>query len=224
MPIVAICNIVTVRKRVISALQSNRTAPYSGAVGTGSSTNSRYQSTTEITDAILEVDSLIVQARLSNPGDPYRSQFMSASASIPNNTMIPAHVGAQGNLDIDTGSGFVAARTAKSRAEMAEVLANPTLYPSAAGWGIIEDSQVLYDGDNAQVWIPSFVKTTVCQAPETDELAEVMGTIGMLPKDGSVTPELYSTGASYLAAYIQMLQGKNVTLPETEQLEKMLIG
>src|ERR1700754_3340058 len=175
MALVTICDIATISRRVVSALMANRLAPYSGGVGTGEGTNSRYQSDEEITDAILEIDAVIVQTRLANPGDPYRSMFMGVTESteLANNAFIPAHIGAQGNLDIKVGGQYQAAKIAPSRSEMASVIANPTLYPNADGWGLIEDSQITFQGDKGQVWVPSFIKTAECQAPQVDELAEI---------------------------------------------------
>lgn len=216
-----VVSIATVRTRVISALMANRLAPYSGTISSPP-TNSRYQTAAEFNDVILEVDALIVLARISNPGDEYRPNWITATPNLASGDFIPPHVGANGHVDVAVGATFLPASYAKSRAEMLAVIAHPALYPDAQRWAFIEDSQIWHNGDAARVWCPTFTKTSNCQAPDVDELAEVMGTIGFLVKDGSVTPELYSTGANYFAAYLQMLKGEQVILPEVESLERAL--
>lgn len=216
-----VCDITRIRKGVISALNANRLSPYAGTIPSPPS-NSRYQDVAEFNDRILQVDALIVLARISNPGDEYRPIFITATGNLANGDFIPGHVGANGSIDIDAGSGFVPARYAKSRAEIIAIKKHPALYPDAKEWAILEDGQIFHNGNAARVWRSTFTKTSACQAPDVDELAEIMGTIGFLPKDGSVTPELYSTGASYFAAYIQMLKGEQVVLPEVEVIERQL--
>ncbi|SRR6266404_1667407 len=213
--------IANVKARVISALFANRLAPFSGTIPTPA-TNSRYQDVNEFNVAILEVDAMIVNARISNPGDEFRPTFITATGNLANGDFIPGHIGANGSLDIDSGSGFKPARYTKSRAELIAIRAHPALYPDAKEWGFIEDGQVYHNGNAGRIWRSTFTKTSACQAPDVDELAEVMGTLGSIPKDGATQPEIYSTGASYFAAYLQFLRGEQVVLPVVESVERSL--
>jgi hypothetical protein len=199
---------------------ANRLSPYAG---TASGSNSRYQVTQEITDAILEFDSIIVQARISTPGDPYRNNWMSVSADIASGALIPPHIGAIVGLQVKVGSVYTDARFASSRAEILAMRAHPTLYPDAANWGFIEAEILYHNGDFGRVWRSTFTKSTVCQSPEQDELGVIAGAIGSLTKDGAVTPEIYSAGAQYAQWYINsQIKGQNVDLPEVEQIESRL--
>lgn len=206
---------------MISALLANRLAPYSGVIPSPP-TNARYQDVNEINDVALQVDATCVNARISNPGDPYRPNFVTVTGNLANGDFITPHVGANGSVDLDIGAGFKPARYAKSRSELISIREHPTLYPDAANYCFIEDGQVFHNGNAARVWRSTFTKTAACQSPDVDELAIKMGTIGFLPKDGSVTPELYSTGANYFAAYLQTLRGEQVTLPEVEVIERQM--
>lgn len=208
-----------VRRRVIAMLFANRLTPYTDTVPeSGSGVNARYPRTQEFTDSILEVDALICQARASTPGDPYRSQWMDVTGPLVSGTIIPAHIGAKGNIEIDNGDGWIPARLANSREEMIEIINNPSLYSSLRAF--IEDNEILHNAKRARVRYPNFEKTDVCQAPDVDELAVVMGTLGSMPKDGAVSPEIYSVGAQYLQAYIAMIKGEQVMLPEVAQFER----
>lgn len=213
-------NLLTCQRRVISVLFANRLSPYAG---TASGSNSRYQVTQEITDAILEADAVICQARLSTPGDPYRNTWMSVSADIANGALIPPHIGAVVGLQVKVGSTYTNARFAKSRAEVLAMNAHPALYPDAENWGFIEAEMLYVNGDYGRVWRSQFTKSSVCQSPEQDQTAVIAGGLAAIPKDGSVTPEIYSMGAAYFQWYIaSQIKGQNVTLPETEQIEQAL--
>lgn len=213
------CNIQRIRTRAIAILLANRLSSYSDLVGG----NSRYPVTQEFTDTILEVDAMVVNARLSNPGDPYRPGFMIApSVNLAHGDLIPSHIGAHGDVDVSIGGVFEPARYAKSRAEVIALREHPALYPNTKRWAFIEDNRVFHNGDAARVWYPSFTKGSVCQAPEQDELAEICGTVAMMPKDGAVTPELYGQLGQYFAAYLAMLRGEKATLPPIEEVERQL--
>lgn len=215
----AVANLVRIRTRVISILLANRLAPYTDAVGG----NSRYPVITEFTDTTLEADSVLIHARISTPGDPYRAGFMGASINLANGDRIPAHIGAVGDIDVAIGATFAPARFAKSKAEIIALIEHPLLYPGARRWAFIEDGRVFHNGDAARVWYPTYSKSAVCQSPEVDELALVAGTLGFVPKDGAVTPEIYEKGASYFQWYIEtQIKGKNVILPEVEVIERQL--
>lgn len=166
-------NLQTCQKRVISILQANRLNPYGGVVGTGSSQNSRYQVNQEITDAILEADAVICQARISTPGDPYRNTWMSVSADIANGALIPPHIGVVTGLQVKVGSTYTDARFATSRAEMLALRAHPTLYPNAKNWGFVESGLLYHNGDFARVWRSTFTKSAACQSPEQDQTAVI---------------------------------------------------
>lgn len=219
----AVVNIVTVRKRVISLLLANRLAPYTDNVGN----NSRYPVLAEFTDTILEVDGMLIQARISNRDDPYRPQFMVESGDLANGAFISPHVGVNGEVIIfpeGEGGGtleFQPALQAKSRDEVQEMIAYPTLYPTKL-WAVIEEGQVFHNGGAVRVRYPSYTKTALCQSPEVDELAVICGTVGFLPKDGSVTPELYEAGYRYCTAYEQRLRGIEIPLPEIQQIKRQL--
>lgn len=215
----AVTDIATVRKRVISLLMANRLSPYGGVVGTGSSTNSRYQSTQEITDAALEADSLIVETIIGTAGHPYASQFMVESPDIATGGLIPAHTGVQGIVRVDG----VVARLAGSQAEISEILANPTLYPNASKWYVINGNNIVHTGAVAKVTYPVFTPgTTVCQSPNVYESAVVAGAISLLAKDGSVTPELYGAMGQFFQRCLQMIAGMQTVLPPVEQAEQMM--
>lgn len=216
MPVVVIAN---VRIQAINLLLANRLAPNTDAVGG----NSRYPVLAEFTSTILRVDGILVQARISNRDDPYRPSFMSVTANLADGDFIPGHIGVDGEIIIDpTGGGtFQPALMAKDRDEVEEMKAYPALYPTKL-WGVIEGGQVFHNGSAARVRYPAYTKTGACQAPEVDELAEILGTVGMLPKDGSVTPELYSNCANYFIAYEQRLRGVEVPLPEIQQIKRQL--
>lgn len=217
----AIADIARIRKGVISALQANRLSPYSGVIPSPP-TNSRYQDVNEFNDTILMMDGMCVQARISNPGDPFRPTFITATGNLANGDFIPGHVGAVGSVDLDSGSGFKPARYAKSRAELIAIRSHPALYPDAASWCFVEDGQLFHNANAGRVWRSTYTKTSACQSPEVDEYAIKCGTIAGLVKDGAVTPELYGQCGSYFAAYLQMLRGENVTLPEVETVERQL--
>lgn len=211
-----------VKRRVISILMANRLAPYAGVVGTGSAGNSRYQSDQEIEDTILEADAVIVQARISTPGDPYRNTWVTATADLAHAALIPPHIGSVGGVDVKVGSTYTPARFASSKAEILAMRAHPALYPDAKNWAFILDSVIYHNGDSARVWRSTFTKSATTQSPEQDEPAVVCGAISFLPKDGSVTPEIYENCARYFQAYIQMIKGDEVALPKVEQLETVL--
>lgn len=216
-------NLQTCQKRVISILMANRLSPYAGVVGTGASQNSRYQVTQEITDAILEADAVICQARISTPGDPYRNTWVSFSADLAHAALIPPHIGSVGGVDVKVGETYTPARFTSSKAEILAMRAHPTLYPNAQNWAFIEDSQLFHNGDFGRVWRSMFTKSAACQSPEQDQTAVIAGAVGSLPKDGSVTPEIYSMGASYFQWYIDSeIKGKPVPLPEIQQIEQRL--
>lgn len=216
----ALCDITRIRKRVISLLLANRLAPYTDAV----QGNSRYSVLTEFSDTILEVDAMIVQARISTPGDPHRERFMTTfSPDLANGDLIPAHSGAHGDVDVKVGAAWAPARYAKSRAEVISLVEHPVIYPDCERWVFIEDSRIFHNGAAARVMSPTFTKTAVCQAPEEDELAEIAGALGMIPKDGAVTPEIHDKGAQFFTWYIEtQIKGKNLILPEAEQIERQL--
>ncbi len=180
--------------------------------------NARYQSATEFDDTILQIDAQIILARVSNPGDPYAGQFIGASANIAHGGIVPAHIGAIAKITVD---GTPSRQTA-SLAELIEVRSNPNLYPSAAARHFMEGGCLYITGTIGVVYYPTYTKTTACQAPDVDELAEVMGAIGALPKDGAITPELFTNSWNYYTAYLQKLEGKDVILPEIEQVERQL--
>lgn len=216
MPVV---NIATVRTRVINLLLANRLAPNTDAVGG----NSRYPTLGEFTTTILEVDAMIVGARIATPGDPYRTGFIASSANLAHGDRVPGHTGAKGDIDVAIGATFAPARYAKSRAEVIALKEHPLLYPNSQRWAFIEDSRVFHNGDAARVYYPVFTKTAACQAPEEDELAEVAGTLGFMPKDGAVSPEIYDRGAQYFMWYIdKQIKGKNTIVTEIEQIERQL--
>lgn len=216
-------NLLICQRRVISVLQANRLNPYGGVVGTGSSQNSRYQVTQEITDAILEADAVICQARISTPGDPYRNTWVSFTPDLAHAALIPAHIGSVGGVDVKVSSTYTPARFTSSKAEILAMRAHPTLYPDAKNWAFIEDSQLFHNGDFARVWRSSFSKSAACQSPEQDQTAVIAGALGGLAKDGSVTPEIYTMGATYFQWYIQTeIKGNQVPLPEVETIETAL--
>lgn len=216
-----VADLTRIRKGVISVLQANRLAPYSGTIPSPF-TNSRYQDVNEFNDTILMVDALCIQARISNPGDEFRPTFITATGNLANEDFIPGHIGSNGSVDLDIGAGFKPARYAKSRAELISIREHPALYPDAANYCFVEDGQLFHNANAGRVWRSTYTKTSACQSPDVDELGIKMGSIGFLVKDGSVTPELYSTGASYFAAYLQMLKGEQVVLPEVETIERQL--
>ena len=213
-------NLLRCQKRVVSVLMANRLSPYAG---TASGSNSRYQVTQEITDAILEGDAIICYARMNTPGDPYRASWMEVTDDIENGALIPAYVGAQGAVEVAVGSTYLPARFTSSRAEVLAMRAHPTLYPNAERWAFIEDGVLYHNGDAGRIWVPQFTKSTVCQAPETDELAVIATSIACLPKDGAVTPEIYSLSGDYSRWYITtQIKGDRMALPEVEQIETRL--
>lgn len=219
MAVVNPVDIVKVRTRVISLLMANRLSPYTDAVGG----NSRYPVKTEFTDTTLQVDALIIQARVSTPGDPHRSRFITSEDGLAHGAYITGHTGTHGDVDVAIGADYQPARYAKSRAEVISLVEHPAIYPNTERWAFVEDSRVFHNGDAARVWRSTFTKTDDCQAPEEDELAEVAGTLGFLPKDGAVTPELYDRGAQYFMWYIEtQIKGKSVVLPEIEVIERQL--
>lgn len=216
-------NLQTCQKRVISILMANRLNPYAGVVGTGSSQNSRYQVNQEITDAILEADAVICQARISTPGDPYRNTWVSFSADLAHAALIPPHIGSVGGVEVKVGSTYTPARFTSSKAEILAMRAHPTLYPDAKNWAFIEDAQIFHNGDFARVWRSSFTKSATCQSPDQDQTSVIAGALGGLAKDGSVTPEIYTMGATYFQWYLQtQIKGQVVALPEIQQIEQRL--
>lgn len=215
-------NLTTVKKRVVSILMANRLSPYSGAVGTGQSTNSRYQSDVEIADAILDADSVICQARISNPGDPYRNTWMNTTADLASGSLIPPSIGALGGVEVKVGSTYTPARFTSSKAEILAMRAHSALYPNAQNWAFIEDGMLFHNGDYGRVWRSTFTKSTVCQAPEQDEFAVIVGAVASLAKDGAVTPEIYQMSGQYFQVYLQMLRGESVALPAVETIENQL--
>jgi len=216
-------NLQTCQKRVISILMANRLSPYDGVVGTGSSQNSRYQVNQEITDSILEADAVICQARISTPGDPYRNTWVSFTPDLAHAALIPPHIGSVGGVDVKVGSTYTPARFTSSKAEILAMRAHPALYPNAQNWAFIEDSQLFHNGDSGRVWRSSFTKSAACQSPEQDQTAVVAGGLAGLAKDGSITPEIYTMGATYFQWYIQTaIKGQMVALPEIQQIERSL--
>jgi hypothetical protein len=215
-------SLTIVKRRVISILMANRLNPYAGTIPTPA-TNSRYQSTTEIEDAALEADAIIVQARISTPGDPYRNTWVSFTPDLAHASLIPAHIGSVGGVEVKVGSVYTPARFASSKAEILAMRAHPALYPDAKNWVWIENSELYHNGDFARVWRSTFSKSAACQSPEQDQTAVIALTLGSLAKDGSVTPEIYDAGTKYGMWYIQsVIKGQSVSLPEVEQIESAL--
>lgn len=215
-------SLITVQRRVISILMANRLSPYAGVIPTPA-TNSRYQSTQEIIDTILEADAVICQARISTPGDPYRNTWVSFTADLAHAALIPPHIGSIGGVDVKVSTTYTPARFASSKAEILAMRAHPTLYTNAQHWVWLEDGVVYHNGDFARIWRTMFSKSAVCQSPEQDELAVIALTLGSIPKDGAVTPEIYAAGAAYGQWYVDsQIRGQSVTLPEVEQIESRL--
>lgn len=218
----AVTSLTTVKKRVISILFANRLSPYAGVISTPPS-NSRYQSTTEIEDAALEADSVICLARMSTPGDPYAATWMSLSSALASGALIPAHTGAVIGVEVAIGSTYAPARFASSKAEIIAMQTHPDLYPDCERWAFIEGGILYHNGDNGKAWRSTFTKTGACQSPEQDELAVIALTLGTLPKDGAITPEIYSSGMAYAQWYINsQIKGMDVALPQVEQIESQL--
>lgn len=217
-------NLQTCQKRVHSILMTNRLSPYAGTVGTGSGGNSRYQSDQEITDAILEADAVICQARISTPGDPYRNTWVTTSGDLAHGALIPAHIGSVGGVEVKVGSTYTPARFASSKAEILAMRAHPTLYPDAKNWCYLIDGQIFHNGDSARVWRSTFTKSAAPQSPEQDEWAVICGAISGLAKDGANTPEIYSQCGQYFQSYIQMLRGESVVVPQVEVAELAVTG
>ena len=209
-------SLAKVRARVISLLQANRLDPYSGTVGTGSSTNSRYQVDQEINDAILEADAVVCLTIIETSGHPFAAQFLTSSGNLAHGTVIPAHIGTIAKVTVDG----TPSRQTKSLTELLEVKANAALYPSATKYHFIESNYIYNTGTNAVVVYPAYVKTSACQAHEVYEAAVVCLAIALLAKDGSLTPELYSEYGGYADRYLGMIRGRQETLPELEQVEK----
>lgn len=212
----AVTSLLKVRTRIISLLQANRLDPYSGSVGSGSSTNSRYQVDQEFNDAILEADAVVCQAIIETSGHPYAALFLTASGNLVHGAVIPPYVGAIAKITVDG----TPSRQTKSLAELLEVKANAALYPSAAFWHFIESNYIYNSGTNAVVYYPSFTKSTACQSHEMYEAAVICLTLALLAKDGALTPEIYSEYAGYADKYLSMIRGKQETLPEIEQVER----
>lgn len=216
-------NLQQCQKRIISILMANRLSPYAGTVGTGSGQNSRYQVNQEITDAILEADAVICQARISTPGDPYRNTWVNFTADLAHAALIPPHIGSVGGVDVKVGSTYTPARFTSSKAEILAMRAHPALYPNAQNWCFIEDAIIYHNGDSARLWRTTFTKSAVPQAPEQDQTAVIAGALAGLAKDGAVTPEIYTMGATYFQWYLQtQIKGQMVALPEIQQIEQKL--
>lgn len=209
-------SLAKVRTRVISLLQANRLDPYSGTVGTGSGANSRYQVDQEINDTILEADSVVCLAIIETSGHPYAAQFLTSSGNLTHGTVIPAHIGEIAKVTVDA----TPSRQTKSLTELLEVKANAALYPSATKYHFLEGGYAYNTGTNVVVVYPAFTKTAACQAHEVYEAAVVCLTIALLAKDGSLTPELYSTYSEYADRYLGMIKEKQETIPELEQVER----
>lgn len=215
-------NLQTVQKRVISILMANRLSPYAGTIPTPAS-NSRYQDNDEIKDAALEADTVICQARITTPGDPHRNKWISLTADLASGVLIPEHTGAIVGFQVKVGSTYTDARFTSSRAEVLAMRTHPTLYPNAQNWGFVEEGMLYHNGDFGRIWRSNFTKSDACQSPEEDQTAVIAGTLGSLPKDGSVTPEIYTMGARYFEWYIQtQIKGQPVALPEIQQIEQRL--
>lgn len=217
-------NLQACQKRIHSILMTNRLSPYAGTVGTGSGGNSRYQSDQEITDAILEADAVICQARISTPGDPYRNTWVTTSADLAHGALIPAHIGSVGGVEVKVSSTYTPARFTSSKAEILAMRAHPTLYTDARNWAYVLDGQIFHNGDYARVWVSTFSKSAAPQAPEQDEWAVICGAISALAKDGANTPEIYGQCGAYFQAYLQMLRGESVVLPQVEVAELAVTG
>lgn len=202
----------------MGALLANRLAPYSTSVGTGSSTNSRYQSDDEITDAILQADAMVCQAIIETSGHPYLSLFLTPSGNLVHGAVIPPHIGSIAKITVDG----TPSRQTTSLAELLEIKANPLLYPATAKWHFIESNYIYNTGTNAVVYYPNFSIGTQCQAQAAYEAAVFALTMGMLAKDGANTPEIYGQYREVGAAYLAMIRGQQETIPEIEQVERQL--
>lgn len=209
-------DIVLVRKRVLEKLlASPLAARYTDAIGT----NAEYPMLAEITDTIIDIDALLILAHINVEGDPVRAEFMAEQVAKHGD-----YLNIDGDIDVDPdGNGsFKPARYASSRAEIMEIIANPTLYPDAKRWVFVEDSRIFTPAKVVKVWHSNFVKGDVCQAPEFDTLAEIAGTISALEKDGGNT-SFFARHGQYLDWHISNnIKGESQVLPDVEAIETSL--
>lgn len=201
-----------VAKRVIELLlAAGRASRYTAVVGD----NARYAVTQEILDAILEADANVCRAICETPGHPYAAAFVTPTGNLASGTIIPAYVGCP--IDVTVDGEF--SRLAESRAEILEILANPTLYPDVEAWHFIENSILYHTGTDGIVKHPAFTKTSACQAHESYQSADVAGAISLLPKDGGDD----SFFDHWLKIYVGMeaqIRNRQLVISESEQYEK----
>jgi len=190
----AVVDITRVQQRVVAILNA---APPPGATfsATVSGKQGRYRSTEEIQYAILEVDNAFCRDLIIT-GHPYRSQFMVVTDPLTTNSLIPAHIGGQGMIEVSDDDSvsdsavWLPALTPKSQDDITTVLAFPTNYgltvADSKGWAWISDNRVVTTSPYCRIRYPQFTPNyTTCQADASLEDGEVSGAVAELFKDGS---------------------------------------
>lgn len=214
----SVVSITKVTDRVKFLLLASTT--YGGAAS--SSVLSTFPDDNEFKDAGLEADAVIVRDIIETVGHPYRSQFFSTTGILASGDEISAHVGAIGKVEIDDGTGTYKGGTlAASRAEVLEVVLNPTLYPDSKRWYWIEDVEVVHTGAGAKIRYPNFVPSaSVCQSPDAYTDAVIAGAISLLYKDGSAV-DFFQHYSQLFNMQREAIRNKELVIPTAQQFQRM---
>jgi hypothetical protein len=208
------CEIVTVRGRLIAALNAAPAATWSLTATDGR------RNDVELDYLILGADARICTARARRRGDGYRSLFLSLSASITNGSALPDSLGtpeyilikhATGDSDYKPGmfdpdlsvSDINRWRTnVGSRYGANHDAANSVL----PGYFRLISRQLFYTGADAKAQIATFTRSLICQAPDTDEDMLLGLSLGDAYKEGDMGPTNSSLVADARAEYAELLR------------------
>lgn len=211
------CEIVTVRSRVIAALNA---APAGSWVSNITLDDDNRRNTSELTAIILAADARICAARAARAGDGYRSLFLSPSFSIAHGGIIPAHLGPIEQVTIKYATTDTEYKAGKfdpllTLSDIERWRANPggRYGPNhdapnsiISGFYVRRGSQIFYTGADLKCQIANFVRTNLCQAPDTDEDMLVGLALGDALKEGDTGPMLQTLIADARAEYAELLK------------------
>lgn len=220
----AVVDINRAQSRVISILNA---APGSTSFpSTVSGKQGRYPTTNEISYAIFEADNALCRDVILT-GHPYRAAFMDVTDALTNNSILPAHLGGQGAIEVadvdDDADAWLPAVVCASKDETTEVIANPTLYgltaASTKGFAWVEDDRVYTTSPFVRVRYPNYTPNNVtCQSDASLEDAVVAGACALLFKDGS-SPDLFERYNTYFQNVRAELRAGAETFPILQQAD-----
>ncbi len=211
------CDLATVRGRYIAAVNAATAGAWTTTVG---SADDLRRNTTEIINIILGADARICAARAARVGDGYRSLFLGDSGSIAHGGVIPDCLGPPEQFVIKQASSDPDYKAGKfddslTLADIERWRSNTGGRYGAAhnaagsvlsGFYIRRGKLLFYTGADAKCQIATFIRTPICQAPESDETMLLGLSLGDGLKEGDTGPMLATIIADARAEYASLVQ------------------